>query len=165
MSSRVIWDEGRVAGRELVALGAACTLSLVALDIALTGEVGWFLDLGFVPLCIALALAVRPGDFFEIGILPPLLLVGAFTILAVSRPEAIAQPDDAAVQAVVSGLALHSLTLVLGYLLSLGVLAIRDRRQRTVPPTAPLRGRPGERRSGEAGDIARTLADDDRRAL
>lgn len=157
----MIWDEGRIAGRELIALGSACTLTLIALDILITGEVGWFLDLGFVPLCVGLALAVRPGDFFEIGILPPLLLVGAFTLLAISRPGSIAQSDDAAVQAVVSGLALHSLTLVLGYLLCLGVLALRERRLRGVPgPRASVR--PG---SGETGGVARALADDDRRAL
>lgn len=140
MSAPTIWDEGRSAGHDLVALGAAATLTLVAGDVALTGEVGWLLDLGFVPLCIALALAVRPGDFLEVGVLPPLLLVGAFTVLAVSRPDAVAHPDDGAVQAVVSGLALHSLPLVLGHLLCLGVLAIRQRR-RTHPGGAQrLRG-------------------------
>lgn len=128
MSSRVIWDEGRTAGRELVALGAAITLSLITLDVLIGGRAGWLLDLGFVPLCLGLALAVRPGDFFTIGITPPLLLLGSFLLLALTRPGAIAHADDGAVQAVVSGLALHSLPLALGYAACLGVLAIRERR-------------------------------------
>lgn len=135
----MIWDRGRIAGRELIALGAAATLTLVCLDILLTGEVGWCVDLGFVPLCVGLALAVRPGDFFEIGILPPLLLLGAFTILAVSRPDAVAQPDDAAVQAVVSGLALHAWALVIGYGLCLAVLAVRERRLREIGAPSAVR--------------------------
>ncbi|MBZ5736200.1 hypothetical protein K8Z61_17035 [Nocardioides sp. TRM66260-LWL] len=128
MTSRVIWDEGRTPGRELVTLGVAGTLTLITLDLLARGHAGWVLDLGFVPLCLLLALAVRPGDFFAIGIAPPLLLLAAFVLLALTRPDAIAQPDDGVVQAVVTGLALHSLPLGLGYAGCLGVLALRQHR-------------------------------------
>jgi hypothetical protein len=70
---------------------------------------------------------VRPGDFFTVGVLPPLIMVGAFTVLAVDRPGAIATAQDGVVQAVVSGLAHHSVALVCGYALCLATLMARQR--------------------------------------
>jgi len=89
--------------------------------------VSLFFDLCFVVLCIGLALAVRPTDFFVVGVLPPLIMVGVFVLLGSTRPEVIAQPQDGVVQAVVSGLAHHSGALVTGYVLCLTTLAVRQR--------------------------------------
>jgi len=126
-ASRTVWEEGAEPGREMVALGVALALTAAALDLLLTDRIGLLFDLGFVALCLGLALAVAPRDFFTVGVLPPLLMLSTFLLLAASRSQAIAQADDGVVQAVVSGLSHHSGALVTGYLLSLGVLLVRQR--------------------------------------
>lgn len=126
-ATRTLWEEGHEPGREVAALGVALALTAAAVDLLLTGRAGVLFDLGFVALCVALALAVRLPDFFTVGVLPPLLMLSTFLLLAMSRAESIAQPDDGLLQAVVSGLSHHSVALVLGYVLALGVLAVRQR--------------------------------------
>jgi len=126
-ASRTVWEEGAEPGREMVALGVALALTAAALDLLLTDRVGLLFDLGFVALCAGLALAVVPRDFFTVGVLPPLLMLSTFLLLAASRSQAIARADDGVVQAVVSGLSHHSGALVTGYLLSLGILLVRQR--------------------------------------
>ena len=125
--ARTLWEEGREPGRQVVALGVAATLSVVVLDVLLVGRVSLFFDLCFVTLCVALALAVRPTDFFVVGVLPPLIMLGVFGLLAATEPHTIAEPDDGLVQAVVSGLSHHSGALVAGYVLCLATLAVRQR--------------------------------------
>ena len=122
---RTVWEQGREPGRQVVALGTAIALTAVLADLVLTDEVGLLFDVAFVLLCILLALVVRPDDFFTAGVLPPLLMVGVFTFLAFVEPATIADRDDGAVQAVVSGLSHHSEALVGGYLLCLAALLIR----------------------------------------
>lgn len=125
--ARTLWEEGREPGRQVVALGAALALTAVAADMVLLGRLSLLFDLCFVALCVALALAVHPSDFFVVGVLPPLIMVGVFALVGVSRPEVIAHEQDGVVQAVVSGLSHHSGALVAGYLLCLACLAVRHR--------------------------------------
>jgi hypothetical protein len=125
--ARTVWEEGREPGRQVVALGAAVALTAVAIDVFATGGVGLFFDLVFVPLCLWLALDVRLDDFFTVGVLPPLLMVGAFVLLGVGRPEALGERGDGVVQAVISGLSHHSEALLLGYVLCLAALMLRHR--------------------------------------
>jgi len=125
--ARTVWEEGREPGRQVVTLGVAVALTVVGFDLLVTGGVGLLFDVAFVPLCLWLALAVRLDDFFTVGVLPPLLMVGVFAMLGVGKPEILGEPGDGAVQAVVSGLSQHSQALLLGYLLCLTVLLIRHR--------------------------------------
>lgn len=125
--ARTLWEEGREPGRQVVALGVALALTIVVVDMVLVGRVSLFFDLAFVAICLALALAVRPTDFFVVGVLPPLIMVGVFVLLGATHPGAIADPTDGVVQAVVSGLSHHSGALVAGYVLCLGVLAVRQK--------------------------------------
>lgn len=112
----------------MVALGAAVSLSAVALDLAMGGDLGLFFDLCFLAMCVAVALLVRPRDFFTVGVLPPLLMLGAFVLVDLTRPAVLGRhPDDGVVQSVVTGLAHHSGALVSGYLVCLGLLAVRHR--------------------------------------
>ena len=124
---RTLWEEGREPGRQVVVLGVAAALSALALDLWLGGDVGFFFDLCFVALCLALALAVRPSDFFTVGVLPPLLMAGVMVLLEVARPGVLGHPSDGMVQSLVTGLADHSGALVTGYLLTLLTLAVRQR--------------------------------------
>jgi hypothetical protein len=124
---RTLWEEGHEPGRQVVALGLALALTAVVVDQALTGSVGLLFDLCFVLICVGTALAVRPSDFFTVGVLPPLLMVVVFVLLGAARPAVIADPGDGVIQAVVSGLSHHSGALVVGYALCLMTLAVRHR--------------------------------------
>jgi hypothetical protein len=128
--TRAVWDEGREPGRAVVALGVAVALTVIVVNVAMVGRVSMFFDLCFVLLCLGLALLVRPRDFFTVGVLPPLIMVVGFAILAIDRPGAIASPRDGLVQAVISGLAHHSVALVCGYALCLVTLLARQRAAR-----------------------------------
>jgi hypothetical protein len=128
--SRAVWDEGREPGRAVVALGVAVALTVIVVNVAMVGRVSMFFDLWFVLICFGLALLVRPRDFFTVGVLPPLIMLGAFAVLALGRPEAIAEPQDGLVQAVVSGLAHHSVALTIGSALCRATLLARQRAAR-----------------------------------
>ncbi|QZY28502.1 DUF6542 domain-containing protein [Nocardioides coralli] len=137
---RTLWEQGHEPGRQMVALGAAVTLSVVALDLAVGEGLGLLFDLGFVVTCIAIALLVRPRDFFAVGVLPPLLMLGVLVLVEIARPGLLGtHPDDGAIQSVVTGLAHHSGALVTGYLVCLAVLAVRHRfvAQATKRPGSP----------------------------
>jgi hypothetical protein len=125
--ARTLWEEGREPGRQVIALGLACTLTAVVLELVIGDRLGLLFDACFVLICLALALRVRPSDFFTVGVLPPLLMLAVFVLLAVVSPTAIAEADDSAIQAVVSGLATHAGALILGYALCLATLAMRQR--------------------------------------
>lgn len=124
---RTLWEEGHEPGRQVVALAAALALSGVVVDIALGGDLGVLFDLAFVGLCVTVALLVRPRDFFTVGVLPPLLMLGVLVLLEVTQPSVLGEPADGAVQSVVTGLAHHATALVVGYVLCLAVLAVRHR--------------------------------------
>ena len=141
--ARTVWEEGSDTGRQVVALGVALALSAVCVDVLVVGRLGLFFDLCFVTLCVALALKVRPTDFFTVGVLPPLIMVAVFTLLGFTRPEVIADRRDGVIQAVVSGLSHHSLALCVGYLLCLACLAVRQR----VAQAAKRSGSPAPRRT------------------
>jgi hypothetical protein len=125
--ARTLWEEGHEPGRQVVALGLALTLTVCCLDIVFGGHVGLLFDIGFVPVCVAVALLVRPDDFFTVGVLPPLMMVAVFAVLGLTWPGTIAHSSDGFVQAVVSGLSTHAVSLGLGYGLCLGCLYVRDR--------------------------------------
>ena len=127
MSQRTLWEEGHESGRQVVVLGVALALTFTALDLLVFGRLTVLFDIGFVLMCVAVALLVRPRDFFTVGVLPPLLMVGSFVLIGIARPAAIADAGDGAIQAAVSGLSHHAGALIVGYALCLGVLAVRHR--------------------------------------
>jgi Domain of unknown function (DUF6542) len=144
--SRTLWEEGHEPGRQVVALGLAVALTVTVVDLLLFDRVSLFFDICFVLLCVGLALAVRPADFFTVGVLPPMLMVVVFTLLGVTRPDVIADPEDGVIQAVVAGLAHHSGALVTGYVLALVTLAIRH--HVLSQATDPARGQAASKRLG-----------------
>ncbi len=146
---KTLWEEGRHPGRLVVHAAAAAALLVVLARLVLADELTWVFDVAFVLLCVSAALAVRPRDFFVVGVMPPLLMAGTMLLLAVVARSAIADPRDGVIQALVSGLAHHAGALVLGYALALGTLALRQVAVRNAgvirgaarPPT------PGQRRT------------------
>ncbi|GEB14293.1 hypothetical protein GUY44_21975 [Pimelobacter simplex] len=122
---RTLWEEGRRPGRDVVSLAVALLLTATVLDLLLSDGLGLLFDLAFVTVCVGAALAVRPSDFFAVGVLPPLAMFAIVLLLALTDPGSVARADDNAVQATVSGLSRHAVALVLGYGACLGLLAAR----------------------------------------
>ena len=124
-------------------------LLVVLVDVLASHGLTLTYDVAFVLVCVAAALAVHPRDFFVIGVLPPLLMAGTVAALAVVSRSAVADEGDGFLQAVVSGLAHHSGALVVGYALTLCLLALRQVAMRhsgalrsTGSPTVAARRRP-----------------------
>jgi hypothetical protein len=122
----VLW-EGRTRGGEVAALATALALTVATLEVWLVGHLGLFFDLCFVVICLVAALMVRPRDFFTVGVLPPLLMFGTMVLVALNGPKVIANPHDSTVQAVITGLAHHSVALFVGYAVCLLTLVARQR--------------------------------------
>jgi hypothetical protein len=120
------WN-GDTSGSEVVALCSALVLTAATVEITMVGHLRLFFDLCFVLICLAAAVMVRSRDFFSVGVLPPLLMFGTMVIVALNGPTVIATPHDGFIQAVVTGLAHHSLGLFSGYAVCLGVLLARQR--------------------------------------
>ena len=123
------WEVGQEPGRQVVSLGVALTLTAVALDVLLVGSLTLFFDLCFVALCLGLAALVRRQDFYLVALLPPVLMVVVFGFIALVARDAIADPRDSVLQAVVSGVATHGVALFVGYTLCLGWLGWRLHRE------------------------------------
>ncbi len=156
---RTLWEEGRHPGRLIRTITAVVLLAVALAETLTLGRLGLTFDLAFVVLCVLGALAVRPRDFFVIGVLPPLAMLAIVVVLAVTHSAAVAEPGDGFFQAVVSGLAHHAGALVAGYALTLGILALRQvalknagtiRAARRGPDHDHAPRVPGQRRSPES---------------
>jgi hypothetical protein len=120
------WWQGHTPGGEVAALATALVLTAAAAETTFVGRLALFFDLCFVLVCLGAALLVRPRDFFTVGVLPPLLMAGTMLIVALNGPKVIAAAHDSVVQAVVTGLAHHSLALFAGYAVCLLTLVARQ---------------------------------------
>lgn len=118
---------GTAPGSEVAALASALTLTAATVEILLTGHLRLLFDLCFVAICLTAAVKVRRPDFFTVGVLPPLLMLGTMLLVALSGARVIAGPHDGVVQAVVTGLARHSVALFVGYAACLLTLLARQR--------------------------------------
>ena len=149
-----------MSGSRVTRLSVLLGLLLVAFDLTIARRLDLVFEIGFVLLCVGAALAVRPRDFFRVGVLPPLLLLGLVTLVALVHRSWVAVADDSLVQAIVSGLTQQAGALLTGYLLALAVLAVRGRvrRQRahskrsvSPAPTLTTSGAPSEKSTTVVG--------------
>jgi hypothetical protein len=124
--SSFLWS-GDTSGGEVVALSSALVLTAATIEISMVGHLQLFFDLCFVVVCLVAAALVRPRDFFTVGVLPPLLMFGTMVIVALNGPKVIATAHDGVVQAIITGLAHHSMGLFAGYAVCLGMLLARQR--------------------------------------
>lgn len=136
MSAPTLWQEGHWSGGRVIRLSLLVSVVSILLSLAVHGRLGLVYGVSFVALCVAAALLVRPHDFFDVGVLPPLLLLGACFLLSAIHRGAVGAPGDGFVQGLVSGLAHNATALALGYGLALAVLAIRTRVLRRVAEQA-----------------------------
>lgn len=123
---KTLWEEGTHPGALVIRAAVLAMLAVTLVSLLFGNHIGVVFDVAFVLVCVGSALWVRPQDFFSIGVLPPLLLAFEVLVLAVVDRGAVAKAHDPLVQAVVSGLAHHSLALAVGYTLTLLVLALRQ---------------------------------------
>ncbi|WP_210438594.1 DUF6542 domain-containing protein [Nocardioides xinjiangensis] len=123
------WRAGHEPGRQVAALGVAVTLTAVSIDVLLVGRLTLFFDLCFMVLCLGLAARVRRRDFYLVALLPPVLMTAVFGFVAIVARDAVADPADSLLQALVSGVATHGVALFIGYALCLGWLAWRLHRE------------------------------------
>ena len=123
---RTLWEEGRKPAPLVVLASALLMLLVVLLDLLAFRDLTVLSDIAFVMICAGAALSVRPREFFVVGVLPPLLLAGVVVFLALLSRDAVADPADGVGQALVSGLAHHAEALVVGYALTLVLLALRQ---------------------------------------
>jgi hypothetical protein len=121
-----LWEQGRHPGRLVLRATTLLLLVAVGLNLLATGSLGLPFDLVFIASCVLIALWVHPRDFFMIGVYPPIALGVVVVTLAVVDPAAVARAADPAGQAVVSGLAHQAWPLVIGYALTLGIIALRQ---------------------------------------
>ena len=150
-----------MAGSRVTRLAALVGLLALSADLAINGRLTLIFDVVFVLVCLAAALAVRPRDFFTVGVLPPLLLLAFIALVAVVHRTWIADPGDGLIQAVVSGLAHRASGLLTAYLLVLAVLAMRQRvrmrrrryskREGSPAPTLATSGAPSEKSTTVVG--------------
>lgn len=124
-----------MSGSRVLRLAALAGVLVLALDLLVHGHPSYLFDVGFVVVCVGAALAVRPRDFFAVGVLPPLLLLVLMLVPAFLHPAWVGRAGDGVLQAVVSGLAHRASGLLAAYLLTLAVLGIRQqvRRRRLLP--------------------------------
>ena len=149
-----------MAGSRVMRLAVLAGLLVIALDLAINRRLTLIFDVGFVLICLGAALAIRPRDFFHVGVLPPLLLLGFVTLVASIHRVWVAESGDGIIQAVVSGLAHRASGLLTAYLLALAVLAIRQRvrtkrryskRAGSPAPTRATSGAPSEKSTTVVG--------------
>ncbi len=123
---KTLWEEGRHPGRLIRTIVAVVLLTVALVESLALDRLGLVFDATFVVVCVLAALGVRPRDFFVIGVLPPLAMLGTVGVLVAVDRTAIAEQGDGIFQALVSGLAHHAGALVVGYSLTLVILALRQ---------------------------------------
>jgi hypothetical protein len=147
-----------MSGSRVTRLSVLAGLMLLVVDLSINRHLTLVFDIGFVLICVGAALAVRPRDFFQVGVLPPLLLLGLVTLVAIVQRDWVAEAGDGLVQAVVSGLAHRASALLAAYVLTLAILAIRQRvlaghwkREGSPAPTRSTTGAPSEKSTTVVG--------------
>lgn len=123
--SRTLWEEGRWPAKQVIRASAFVCIALAGFDILATSHVGWIFRLGFVALCALAALAVKPGEFSSLLVLPPLEVLGLAITLSVIDRGAIAPKGASFIEGMATGLARMSGALFVGYALFLAICAIR----------------------------------------
>ena len=108
---------------------ASFSLGVVtALDLA-DGRLGILFSVGFVLAVVTAPMSVDPRSLLTTGVMPPVLLIGALSIVAMFFPDAIVVdglPGDAGTLArAIAAVVDHGITLVVGHVLALAGIVVR----------------------------------------
>ncbi|MGL5825890.1 MAG: DUF6542 domain-containing protein [Nocardioides sp.] len=112
---RPLWVRGCESARAVATLGLALALTLIVTEGSVRDTIGIGFDLGFVCLCVLMALIARPGDFILTGLLPAAVMTAAFALVGATSPGVIAHPEDGWIQATVTALGHHGIALFVGF--------------------------------------------------
>ncbi|MCD9153698.1 DUF6542 domain-containing protein [Aeromicrobium duanguangcaii] len=106
-------------------LGLAAVTGLDLLD----GRLGPAFSVAFVLVVVSAATAVQERGFFTVGILPPVLLVGALLVVALLAPDAIVitgLPEGTGVFGrTLSATIAHGVPLLIGHAVAIAVIVGR----------------------------------------
>ena len=106
-----------------VSLAAVTTIDLA------DGRLGFLFSLGFVLAVVTAPLSVDVRSLLITGVMPPVLLIGSLCTVALFFPDAIVVdglPAGAgALTRTIAAVIDHGITLVVGHVLALAVIAIR----------------------------------------
>lgn len=114
-----------MSASRVIRLALLASALVIGLDLLITRELSVLFALAFPMVCLGAALAVRPADFFQVGVLPPLLMLGLMGMLSAVHRPAVASDGVGFGQGLINGLADQAVPLLVGYALCLGVLAVR----------------------------------------
>lgn len=112
------------------AIIAACLAMAVVtgLDLA-DGSLGPLFSLGFILIAVTVPLAVDVRSLFPTGVLPPALLIGSLLLVCMFASSAIQvdglAKDAGLVARLIAAVIDRGLTLVIGFGLALGIIALR----------------------------------------
>lgn len=160
-----MWEEGRWSGSRVTRFSALLCVLMACSNLLLTHRIGTIFSLGFVLVCLIAAMMVRSQDFFRVGVLPPLLLLGCAMVLSLVARGSVVDQQSGYLQGVISALARGASGLMAGYLLALAVLAIRHQvigrrdepvahsnRDASPAPYRVISGAPAEKSTTVVGD-------------
>ena len=130
-TSQAPWVDAEPPVKQVLVVGASALLAAAFLEILLLDTVGVLVGLCLVAVSVGTALTVRPRDLFSAGVLPPLLLVGLLTVVAVLYPGGIdvsrLSASASIAQRVIAGFVDLAGALVVAHALALLVVALRVR--------------------------------------
>lgn len=125
MSAPTLWEEGRWPSRRVIAVSVVGTGLLTLLNLAFDDHIGVVFGFGFVLLCAAGALAVRPSDFPDLLVLPPLEVLGLTLVLDMFARSTIGPTGASFTEGLAGGFAHMTAGLFVGYAFFLILLAVR----------------------------------------
>lgn len=141
-----------LTGRGAVFASAGAMTLVSAIDL-IDGRLGPILSAGFVIVALTIGLAVDRRDLLTAALLPPLLLLVTFMVIALIDPRSIdvpgMAPDINWVGRAISGVVDRGVALIVGYGLALAVIALRIASMTTDGMGNALRHRYASRRRGE----------------
>lgn len=114
--------------RATVVCAVLALATVAGLDL-IDGRLGLAFSVGFVLIVLSAATAVQERGFFTVGVIPPVLLVGALLMIVWAAPNAIEIPKLPETAGVfgrtLTATIAHGVPLLIGHALALAVIVAR----------------------------------------
>lgn len=123
------WARRDLNARQAILFAGIAMATVIGLDLADDGRLGFVFSLGFVLIVVTVALSVDLESLFQAGVFPPLLLIGTLAIVAMAWPDAIQinglAKDAGFIGRLIAATIDHGRTLVVGHGLALVLIGLR----------------------------------------
>jgi predicted neutral ceramidase superfamily lipid hydrolase len=117
-----------LSARQAIVCACLAMTAIVLLDLV-DGRLDLLYSVGFVLIVVTAPLAVGVRTLFPTGVLPAALLVGSLLLVCLFEPSAIQvsgmQKDAGTIARLIAATIDHGMTLVIGQVLALAVIALR----------------------------------------